>query len=85
MATFTFTEIVFSTTPASIQSITVEYKIWSATSYTLVDATVDVNTDGTLVAPLTIPGLTSGEVYNIRSSNNCSSPIEYYVQTITAE
>lgn len=83
MATYTVTKIIRSTTPVAIENVTVEYKLWSATSYILVDNNVDVNTDDTLVTPLPITGLTVGEVYNIRASSNCSSPIESYVQTVT--
>lgn len=83
MATYTLIKIIRSTTPVAIENVTVEYKLWSATSYTLADNNVDVNTDDTLVTPLAIVGLTVGEVYNIKISSNCSSPIESYIQTVT--
>ena len=83
MATYTINEVTFSTTPGALQNATIEYKLWSETSYTLADNNVDINTDGTLVTPVAITGLTDEEVYNIKISSNCSSPIESYVQTIT--
>lgn len=81
--TYTITEIKRSTTPLAVENVTIEYKLWSDTSYTLADNNVDIEIDDTLLSPVVISGLTDGEVYNIKVSSNCSSPIESYVQTIT--
>jgi len=87
MATYIVTSINFSNdSVASTQTGTLEYKLWSASNddYILVNASVSVNTDGTLVSPQNITGLVSGETYNVKFSNNCSSPASYWVTTIIA-
>lgn len=87
MATYTVNKINWSNNEvATTQTGTLEYKLWSdpISSYTLVSASVSVNTNGTLVSPQAISGLTSGATYNIRFGNNCSSPVEYWTDTITA-
>jgi hypothetical protein len=86
MATYRITKIHFSNTPSAAQNGTLEYKAASASTYTLVNSSVDVGTDGTVLESpaLQITGLTSGHLYDIRFSNNCSSPVDYWVNTITA-
>lgn len=88
MATYQVNIINFSSVPSAPQTGTLEYKLASAadSTYVVVDSDVDVDTDGTILEspPITISGLTSGVLYNLRFSNNCSSPIEYFVTTITA-
>lgn len=86
MATYHLSKLNFSSVPSASQTVTIEYKLASASSYTLLDNDVIVATDGTILESpaLIISGLTSGLLYDIRVSNNCSSPIEYFVTTITA-
>ena len=82
MATqITINSVDFPNDPSGTQTTTFEYKLWNATSWTLASNTQVVNTDGTLVAPLVISGLTAGQLYYVRWSNNCDSPPEYYIQS----
>lgn len=83
MATqFTITKVDYANTPSGSQTKTFEYKLYSATSWILISNTAAVNTNGTLVAPLTVSGLTAGQLYYIRSHNNCDSPPVYFTQQI---
>jgi hypothetical protein len=88
MATYKVEKISFSSTPSATQHGTLEYKLATQpeSSYVVVNSSVDVATDGTIIeSPLpTITGLTSGLLYDIKFSNNCSSPIESWVITVTA-
>lgn len=86
MAGFCIHKVDFSNTPSGVQTFSFWYKLWSApeSSYILISASEPVNTNGTLQAspPVCITGLTSGQLYYLRAANNCSSPIEYFVQQI---
>lgn len=81
MATqITITKVDYGNLPSGSQTWTFEYKLFTDTAYTLASNTSVVNTDGTLVVPLVISGLTDGQLYYIRASPNCESPAEYYYQ-----
>jgi hypothetical protein len=83
MATqFTITKVNYGNTPISTEVFTFQYKLWSATSYILISNTAVVNTDGTLVIPLTVTGLTAGQLYYIQAFPNCSSPVETFTQQV---
>jgi hypothetical protein len=88
MANYKVEKINFSSTPSGIQTGTLSYKQASqpASDYVVVNSSVQVDTDGTVLTspPLTITGLTSGVLYNVMFSNNCSSPVESWVINITA-
>ena len=86
MATsFTIPAINWGNPPAAPQTITLEYKLWSDSSWILIDSTVNVDTDGMITdSPLpTVAGLTSGELYYVRASNHCESPVDYILISIT--
>lgn len=85
MATsFTIEKIHYGNLTAVVQNWRFEYKLFSALTWTLISASTPVNTDGTLQAspPLTVTGLTPGQTYMIRASNNCESPPVYFVQYV---
>jgi len=83
MATsFTITKTDFGNPPSGVQSMTFEYKVFSATSYTLISNSALVNTDGTLLSPLTVTGLTAGQLYYIRAHSNCDSPPDFFIQQV---
>ncbi len=84
MASFTITKIDFANTAIGTQTFRFEYKLWSApdSAYALI-GTSTVNTAGTLTTPQVVTGLTPCTLYYIRSSNNCNSPREYYVQSLS--
>lgn len=87
MATgFVLDSVDFANEPDSTQSFTFEYKLFSdpESSYVVIDSGVSVDTDGTILAsPLpTVTGLSEGTVYFVRATNECTSPVEYYVQQI---
>lgn len=83
MATeFTLTAIDYANAPSSLQVWTFEYKLWNATSYTLISNSASVNTDGTLGTPLNVSGLTAGQLYYVRAYPNCSSPVDYFIQQV---
>jgi hypothetical protein len=84
MATITISSINWGNPPAAIQSITLEYKLYSDSVWTLIDNGVQVDTDGSVLdSPLpSVSGLTDGTIYYVRSYNECDSPIEYYLETI---
>ena len=80
MATLTVNSIDFSNDAVgSIQHGTLEYKLWSTSSWIVIDSGVNVDTDGTILdSPLpNVTGLTPNELYYLRAYNECSSPIEY--------
>lgn len=80
MATeITISAINWGNAPASAQTVTLEYKLWSTSSWTVIDSGVNVDTDGTITdSPLpNVTGLTPNELYYVRAYNECSSPIEY--------
>lgn len=83
MATsFTIEKLDYANVPSGVQSWTFQYKLWNATSYTLISSSASVNTDGTLGVPLTVSGLTAGQLYYIQAYPNCSSPVDYFLQQV---
>lgn len=83
MATgFTIEAFDYANEPSSLQVWTLEYKLYSASSYTLISDSINVNTDGTLGTPETVTGLTAGQLYYVRAYPNCSSPFDYFIQQI---
>lgn len=83
MATsFTITKLDYANVPAGVQTWTLQYKLWNATSYTLISNSVSVNTDGTLGTPEPVTGLTAGQLYYVRAYPNCSSPFETFTQQV---
>ena len=76
------TQVGFVNTPSTSQFVTVEYKLHSDPGYTLASASSQVNINGAIVVPVVI-SLVAGDMYDIRISNNCQSPPDYFVQTIT--
>lgn len=83
MATgFTIEKVDYSNTPTGVLTWTFEFKLFSATSYTLISNSALVNTDGTLLSPLPVTGLTAGQLYYIRGSANCTSPVETFLQMV---
>jgi hypothetical protein len=83
MATsFTIIKTDFGNAPAAVQTMTFEYKLFSATSYILISNSALVNTDGTLLSPLTVSGLAAGQLYYIRAHSNCDSPPDFFIQQV---
>jgi hypothetical protein len=79
---FTITGLDYANPPAAIQTWTLQYKLWNASSYTLITNSASVNTDGTLGTPQTVSGLTAGQLYYIQAYPNCSSPFEIFLQMV---
>lgn len=81
MATIVIPAINWGNPPDSNQNITLEYKLWSDTSYTLIGNNLEVDPDGNILeSPLpSVTGLTDGTTYDIRAYNECSSPIDYII------
>lgn len=77
----TISKINWGNAPASASIVTLEYKLWSDGGWTVIDSGVNVDTDGDITdSPLpTVTGLTPGELYYLRSYNECSSPLEYSI------
>jgi hypothetical protein len=75
MAKIVLTEFDFNVTPPSQQTATVKYRLTSQpdveANYTTVTTNAIVNTDGTLVTPVTISGLASTTSYTVYCYNNC--------------
>lgn len=82
MATITITKVDFANTANPSQVFTFEYKLFSASTWTLGSNNKTVDANGTLAIPLAISGLTAGQLYYVRAHNNCDSPPEYYTQAI---
>lgn len=80
--TITITSIDYANTAIAGQTWTIEYKLFSASSYILGSNNKVVDDDGNLAVPLVISGLTPGQLYYIRSHNNCDSPPVFYTQSI---
>ena len=78
----TITNILFANVPSSNQTVTVQYKLSTSPTYTLLSSTVTVHTDGVLPVPAVIT-VTSGSTYNIKVTDNCQSPADGIVKTIT--
>lgn len=84
MATsFTINKIDYGNAPSGSQTWTFEYKLFNVATWTLISNSAAVNTDGSLVTPLTVSGLTAGQTYLVRASSNCESPREYFIQQIS--
>lgn len=81
-STLNINSITFSNTPLSAQTITIEYKLVTDSSYTLFSNSTMIDVNGIPTAPIGI-SLTAGQQYNIRLSDNCASPPVYDIQTIT--
>ena len=81
--TFNINQFIFGNTPLAAQTGTVEYRISGSGSYTLLSNSISIATDGT---PTPTPSIvmSAGVSYDIRVSNNCSSPAAYFVKTLTA-
>jgi hypothetical protein len=80
MATsFNIPSINWGNSPGGAQTITLEYKLYSDSSWTLIDSSVNVDVDGLITdSPLpSMSGLTDGQLYYVRASNNCASPVDY--------
>jgi hypothetical protein len=83
MATsFTITKLEYANTATTVQTWTLQYKAYNASSYILINSAVLVNTDGTLLAPQTVSGLTAGQLYYVQAYANCTSPIDPFIQQI---
>lgn len=84
MASYKINKINLPSVPTGPQTVTVEYKLasQSISAYVVLSSSVNIGTDGVPTAPLEIDPVTSGETYNIRTSNNCQSPLEYFVQPV---
>lgn len=83
MATgFTIQKIDYANTPSGVISWTFRYKLYNATSYILISNSALVNTDGTLLSPLTVTGLTPGQLYYIQGYSNCDSPVQPFIQQV---
>lgn len=83
MATqFTITSVDYANAPAALQVFSFWYKKALDTAWTLISNSANVNTDGTLAAPLNVPGLTPGQLYYIRGASNCESPVSYFIQQV---
>lgn len=81
--TITISTIDWGNTPSGNQTVTLEYKLWSDSSWVLIDNNVTVEPDGDILdSPLpSVSGLTENELYYVRVSNNCSSPLEYLMMS----
>lgn len=83
---FILNSVDFANEPDSTQTFTFEYKLFSDpdSSYSLIDSGVSVDTDGTILASpaLSVSGLDAGTTYFVRATNECTSPAEYYTQSI---
>ena len=77
--TITISKIYWGNEPSAPQSVTLEYKLWSASGWTVIDSGVTVDEDGNITtSPLpSVTGLTSDELYYVRAYNECSSPVDY--------
>lgn len=83
------TAVTFSTPPSGIISVTIEYRLTSDPdipgSYTTAGTGIPVNTDGTLVSPFNITGLTDGVSYTVKITPQCGggSDQEAFITGIT--
>lgn len=80
--TITITKVDYANTAAPSQVWRFEHKLASASSWILDSNNKVVDANGVLAVQLVISGLTPGGLYYIRSSNNCNSPAEWYIQQI---
>lgn len=83
MATqITITKVDYPNTADAGQTWTVEYKTYDSPTWILAANNKVANVNGTFSSSLVISGLVSGQLYYTRMHNNCSSPVEYYIQEI---
>lgn len=84
MASYKINKINLPSIPSGTQTVTVEYKLHSQSisSYVVLSSSVNIGTDGVPASLLEINPVTAGETYDIRTSNNCQSPLEYWVETV---
>lgn len=81
--TITITKINYANAAAPGQVWTYEYKLASASTWTVASSNKVIGADGLLSTPLVISGLVTGSLYYVRASNNCTSPNrKYYTQQI---
>jgi hypothetical protein len=86
MATeITISKINWANEPTGNQSVTLEYKLWSASTWIVIDSGVTVDPDGNILSsPLpAVAGLTAGQLYYLRVYNECNSPIEFFTENFT--
>lgn len=64
------------------QTFLIEYKLWSDpdSSYVVMEAAAVADVNGNISPAAEVTGLPSNELYYIRTSNNCQSPRNYYIQ-----
>lgn len=82
--TITIPAIFWANAPAAIQTMTFEYKLYSASTWILIDSGVQVDTDGDVLdSPVpTVTGLIENSLYYIRAYNECASPVEYFMTSV---
>lgn len=71
-STLNITDIIFGNTPSGTQTVTIEYKLSSDSSYTVYSVSQSVGTDGT-PSPAVSIALVAGSTYDIKISNNCDT------------
>lgn len=72
------TKVIFANAPGSPQTVTVQYKLHSDSSWIILNAAQGVNTDGTFTpSNPVVPMDSTGVPYDVRLSDNCSSPADY--------
>lgn len=81
--TINIPSIDFANTPSTNQFCTVQYKVYTATSFTVWNDNVEFNTDGTPTVPLGITPVTSGQTYDVQMVSNCGSPGSVWTITLT--
>jgi hypothetical protein len=85
MATsFTINKLDFANTPSAPEVWTFEYKVYTNpdSSYILISNSSAVAVNGNLSVPLVVTGLTAGQLYYVRATNNCGSPPLRFIQQI---
>jgi hypothetical protein len=75
------TTVTFDTIPSSPQTVTVEYKLSSAGSYTLYSTSIVVDINGNVITPVSLP-VNIGDTYDVQVLGNCHSPKSGVMQTI---
>ena len=86
MATeITISSLNWGNNPLSVQSVTLEYKLWSDSSWTTIGTGLNVDQNGDIQeSPLpSVSGLTPGELYYLRAYNECASPVDYFTTSFT--
>ena len=87
MAAFTISKVDFANPTGVMQTFSFDYKLWSDpdSGWINISSSSSVNTDGTLVTPLTVTGLDPNTLYYIRAANTCNSPLEYFIKEVTTD